>query len=144
MKIWVVVADASRARVFSAERRNGGLQEVGDYMHPASRVKGRDLETDGPGRAFDSHGQGRHAMGKEHDVHEHEAEVFAHELGETINAAATANEFEKLYLVAPPKFMGLLRDNLDKNAKSRVVEEITKDLVSHDRDAIRKSLPDYL
>ena len=144
MSIWVVVADASKARVFSAESRNGVLQETGDYLHAESRMKGRDLETDSQGRAFDSGGQGRHAMGKEQEIAEHEAEAFARELCEKIDKAAQASQFEKLYIIATPRFLGQLRAQMGSQAKGLIAGEVGKDLVNHDIPDIRKHLADFL
>ena len=144
MSIWIVVADASRARIFSAKNRNGNLDEVAGFLHSASRQKGRDLESDAQGRAFDSGGQGRHAMGKESSYSEHEAEVFARELCAEIDQACHSDRFEKLYLIATPRFLGHLRTHLGGQAKKRVAGEVTKDVVNHASDDIRQQLPDFL
>lgn len=144
MSIWVVVADASRARIFSAENRNGNLNEEAGYVHPASRQKGMDLESDSQGRAFDSGGQGRHAMGKESDYSEHEAEVFARELCGEINKACHNASFDKLYVIATPRFLGHVRAHLGAQAKKLVAGEVTKDVVNHGSQDIRKQLPDFL
>lgn len=144
MSIWVVVADASKARIFSAKSRNGVLLETGDYLHVESRMKGRDLKTDAPGRAFDSGGQGRHAMGKEQEVAEREAEIFARELCAEIDKAAQTSQFEKLYIIATPRFLGHLRAQMSAQAKNLIAGEVSKDLVSHDVPDIRKHLADFL
>lgn len=144
MSIWVVVADASKARIFSAKSRNGVLVETDDYLHAESRMKGRDLKTDTQGRAFDSGGQGRHAMGKEQEVDEREAEIFARELCEEIDKAAKASQFEKLYIIATPRFLGYLRAQMSTQAKSLIAGEVGKDLVNHDIPDIRKHLGDFL
>jgi len=144
MSIWVVVADASRARIFTVESRNGVLKEQRDYMHAESRMKGQDLETDSQGRSFDSGGQGRHAMGKEVGVREREAETFAREICEEINKAGKTGRFEKIYLVASPQFLGNLRSHLDHSLKSMIAGEVDKNLVNHDSSDIRAHLPDFL
>ncbi len=144
MTTWVMVADASRARFFRAENRNGPLQEMADRLHVESRLKGRDLETDGPGRSFDRAGQGRHAMGKEVDVKTHEAQRFARELCDYLDKSAAANEYDKLYIVAAPAFLGLVRDCLANPVRKRVAGEVSKDMVNQDVQAIRATLPDFL
>lgn len=144
MSIWVLVADASRARIFSAKNRTGVLNEEAGYVHPASRQKGADLVSDSQGRAFDSGGQGRHAMGKETDFSEHEAEVFARELCAEIDSACQKNSFEKLYVIATPRFLGHLRSHMGAQAKKRLAGEVTKDVVNHTNQDIRQQLPDYL
>lgn len=144
MSIWVVVADASRARIFSAENRNGNLKEEAGYVHPASRQKGVDLESDSNGRAFDSGGQGRHAMGKESDFSEHEAKIFARELCSEIDRACQKDSFSKLYVIATPRFLGHVRAHMGAQAKKRLAGEVTKDVVNHASKDIRQQLPDFL
>ena len=58
----VVVADESRAVLYHRERRRGPMQEAGGFENEAARLKTDDLIADRGGRAFDSHGQGRHTM----------------------------------------------------------------------------------
>jgi protein required for attachment to host cells len=144
MSIWVVVADASRARIFSAEGRGGELKEFSDHVHSASRLHGKDLETDAPGRSFDSAGQGRHAMGIDAGIRKQQAEAFSRELCGIVEEGHTTQQFEKLYLVAAPGFLGLLRSHLGDGPKNCLVGEINKDLVSHSVAEIRKHLPDFL
>ncbi len=143
MTVWVVVADASKARIFTAENRLSPLQELEDHVHATTRLHGQDLEADAPGRAFDSAGQGRHAMGKEELTKDTEAQRFAHELSEVITKARNEEAFIKLYLVAPPKFLGMLRDALPKNVKERLEGEVPQDLVKHDAEDIRGHLPGF-
>ena len=43
---WILVADASRARLFSVSKSIGPLQEIGSFDHPGARAKTRDLLAD--------------------------------------------------------------------------------------------------
>jgi len=144
MTIWVVAADASKARLFSAEGRNSAMVEEDGFIHSQSRMKASELESDSPGRSFDSGGQGRHSMGKEQNVRDREAEVFAREICARVNQACHADKFEKVYLIAPPAFLGHIRTHLDQMSKSRVAGEVAKDVVSQNIQAIRGHLPDFL
>jgi protein required for attachment to host cells len=90
----------------------GRLQEVEDLVHGAARTRARDLSADRPGRSFDSHGQGRHAMEPETDAKRHEAEVFAKQVADRIERARIEDEFDELVLIAAPEFLGLLRKSL--------------------------------
>lgn len=128
-KTWVVVADSSRARFFEQTGALGELHELEELTHPRSRMKGSELLSDSPGRAFDSKGAGRHAMSSPTDVRRHEAEIFAGELTDRIEAARTRNKFLSLVISAPPEFLGLLRDRLSEPARGLVRKTINKDLV---------------
>ncbi len=59
MKQWVLVADASRARIFSVPEKDGKPWTLEkEFEHPESRAKATDLTTDVPGRVKQSFGQG--------------------------------------------------------------------------------------
>src|SRR5690242_5260664 len=95
---WIMVADGCHARVW---RREGAdrWEAVQTLEHPASRLAGRALSADAPGRSFDSHGGARHAM-EETDVKRQEAEVFARQLTDFLSAALRARRYEHLLLAA--------------------------------------------
>ena len=85
---------------------------MGELVHPESRQHEQELTSDLPGRAFDSGGQGRHAMGTEISPKEQEAITFAKMVSDYLETARVQHSYEKLVLVAAPTFLGLLRKNL--------------------------------
>lgn len=141
---WVVVADQARARLFSAFDQNGSLEEVEDQANPEGRLHERDLKTDSPGRAFDSMGEGRHAMGKHHSPKEQEAIRFAHEVAERLAAGLHDGAYRHLIISATPRFLGLLREALPEDVAECIVLELHKDLTALSTDEIRAHLPDRL
>jgi len=138
---WVVVADSSRARLFSAASASGVLVEVEDLIHSASRLHETDLNSDRPGRSFDSAGEGRHAM---ESPQNQEAILFAREISAHLKEHHDKGEFSKLALIAAPEFLGHLRATIDQNLMKMVALEVDKNLVQHDLAEIRKSLPQHL
>ena len=60
---WVLVADKSKARIFTVEDPRGALLDETVLEHPEARYREQTLTSDRQGRSFDSKGQGRHAMG---------------------------------------------------------------------------------
>ncbi|MBK1674318.1 Host attachment protein [Ectothiorhodospira shaposhnikovii] len=144
MTTWVIVADASRARVFSAEKSFSPLVEVEDLTHPEARLHEQDLQSDRMGRAFDSTGDGRHAMGKETPPKKHEALRFARTLCDRLNNARATGQFSKLYIIAAPAFLGALRNCMDAVTQKSVAGEIDKNLTTHDPMDIRRQLPQFL
>ncbi|MCB1757249.1 MAG: host attachment protein [Gammaproteobacteria bacterium] len=143
MSIWIVVADAGHARFFSAQQKKSPLQELKDLIHPDSRLKGSQRESDAPGRVFDSSGQGRHAMAPHSDSHKTEADRFAREVCRELDDALAAGRFEQLYIMAPPAFLGLLRGHLSARVQERIAGEIARDLVSHNAEDIQAHLPEF-
>lgn len=144
MTKWIVVADAARARFFTTDMPAGALIELEDRVHYASRLHGRDLETDAHPRVHDSKGPGRHAMEPSTDVKEQEAEVFARELARYLEDAHNADRYQKLYLIAAPHFLGLLRGHLGKGVSGTLALELDKDLTQHSVEDIRAHLPEFL
>lgn len=138
-KIWIVAADASRARIFTTPNSRQPLQEMEDMLHPEGRAHGRDIDIDEPGLVYESHGQGRHAT--ETSRKDEEAGAFARRICERLKKARVDGECESLYLVAPPRFLGMLRDNLDRSTRQLVAGEITKDVATADPERVREVLP---
>jgi len=144
MSICVVVADSSKARILLAESGYDPLIEDRDFVHPESRLREQDLVTDGTGNEIDSGGYGRHTMGHENAAHQKHAGNFACELCGEIDKLRQSSDLHKIYLVASPKFLGLLRSSLSKQCTGLLVGEINKNLVSHSIEDIRSHLPKHL
>ncbi len=144
MSICVVVADSSKARILLAESGYGALTDDRDFVHPESRLREQDLVTDGAGNEIDSGGYGKHSMGHENAAHQKHAETFASELCGEIDKLRRNSDLHKIYLVASPKFLGLLRSSISKQCTELLVGEINKDLVNHSIEDIRSHLPKHL
>jgi len=142
--IWVLVAESSRAKIFEIKRPGGALVELEDLAHPASRRHEQDITSDLPGRAYDSQGGQRHAMEEPTSPKHQEAVVFSRELAERLEAARIDGAFDQLVLVAPPAFMGLLREQLSAELARQVSLEVAKNLVFQDANQIRDHLPRHL
>ncbi len=143
-RIWVLAADSAQAVVYTSTGGRAGLSEHRRFDHQDSRKHDRELTTDLPGRAFDSAGQGRHAMEQPTDPKKHEAESFARELGEYLHKACANGDCDKLYVVAPPAFLGLLREQYSKPVQQALNSEIGRHLASLKPDELRSHLPEYL
>ena len=144
MSICVVVADSSRARILVAESGSSPLVDQKDFIHPESRLKEQDLVSDGSGSESDSGGFGKHSMGHEKAAHQKQAEAFAHELRDEIDKLRRTSNLRRIYLVASPKFLGLLRSGISKQCAELLSGEVNKDLVDHSIEDIRSHLPKRL
>ena len=144
MSICVVVADSSKARVLLAETGQDPLNEEIDFVHPESRLKEQDLVSDGTGSGNDSGGYGKHSMGHERSAHQKQVETFVHDLCHEIDRLRRKRDLRRIYLVAPPKFLGLLRSRMNKQCKELLAGEVDKDLVSHSIEDICAQLPKRL
>ena len=141
--IWVTVADSCRARIFKAGTPSGPLEEIQTLAHPEARLHEGDLTTDRSGRDTNS-SSGSHGFGTETQAKEEEAVRFASFVCNTLEANHQKGSFDKLYIVAAPAFLGLLRKHRSNNVKQVVVEELSKNLATSDPKTIRSHLPKYL
>ena len=100
MSILVVVADASRARFFTAANKTAALIEMRDLVNTASRLSDQDLVTDGQGSVVDSTGHGHHTMGHEDDAHKHQLSQFARQLADDIDKERGKASLRRVYTVS--------------------------------------------
>jgi protein required for attachment to host cells len=126
---WILVADSSRARIFERQLPDNTLREIEDFTHPQGREANRELVTDAQGRYY---GKGERDQAHTAPTHvspvQHEDELFAKSLTDHLEKARTENRYNKLRLIAAPKFLGLIRQKLSKEAQKLVEEEIPKDI----------------
>jgi protein required for attachment to host cells len=146
MAIWVLAAAAARARLFEAVTPSAPLAEVEDLVHPASRLREQELVSDssGLGRHRPAGGGTGHSVGHEHDAPEEEWERFAREVAAALDEACTQHRFERLYVFAAPRFLGLLRRHLHASTRGRVALERDLDVTEESAEKIRSRLPDTL
>lgn len=138
---WVLVADASAARIFDAAGAAGPLTCVDTLRHPASRQTGREVFADSPGRVHDRMGQGRHAVEARTDIHDEEAKRFAREVSERLQSALAAKKFSRLVIMASPGFLGVLRATLPRQLALTVTTEVPRNLTAMDEAAILAHMP---
>jgi protein required for attachment to host cells len=129
-RTWFVIADGSRARVFENAGVHEDPREIADMELSIELPKSGELLADKPGRTFDSVGAGRHAKENPTDPHRHRKRDFAGKVVDQLRRAMLAERFDRLVLVAPPAFLGDLRQKLPKDLKAKVADEITLDLTN--------------
>lgn len=136
---WILAADSSRARVFEAGLADGQINEILDFGNPQARARNRDLRTDSYGRFHASMQlrSGRTASPQVTAV-EHETELFAKYLAGVLEQARNERRYRGLCLIAPPRFLGLLRANLSPSVRRLVRAEICKDLSASRADEIER------
>ena len=143
MTTWVLVADAYRARLFGAERPASPLSELRDLASPEARLHERDLVSDKGGRDTNRM-SGGHGLGDNRSHKQDIADRFAQQVCELLESARVAGELSKLYVIAAPAFLGLLRKHQSPSLRQLVAAEIDKSLASQEPASIRKHLPEYL
>jgi protein required for attachment to host cells len=138
---WVLVADCGRSRLFSWTSAKGDLEELEDAINPDARLREAALTSDRASSGHESHGEGLHATTPEHGAREQSSTEFARELAADLKSALNEGRYERLVLICPPEFLGILRGELDHNVCQLVAEVIGLDLTKHTPAEIRKRLP---
>ena len=123
---WILVANASSARLYSNQGPKKGLQFVKQFDHPESREKASDLVSDRPGHNQGA-GGGHGSFVPATDPKQNEAERFALELSKDLDQGRGANSYGRLILVASNPFMGMLNSRLSSHVRALVSETIEKD-----------------
>lgn len=141
---WVITANSEYGRILEAKDATGPLEELETLVSATARLHEQDMVSDRPGRSYDSVGGGRHAMDPGEDAKHTEAKRFSKEIAVTIDAALEKKRFDRLVLVAPPAFLGLLRESIGDGAAKLVTHEIDKNIVRLDLKSLREHLPDRI
>lgn len=125
-KLWILVGNASRARLFSADARGETWTLLEEFHHDESRAKNFELlnQPDNPnagtihGPAAENEPDGRKEL---------EQERFARELSHRLDRGVDGHRFERLIIAAPPEFLGRLRRALSTRVRQRVVLDLDAD-----------------
>lgn len=137
-KKWIVVAESSRARIFSVVNRSSPLMEVEDLVNEASRMDDLELVSDQPGRSFDSNGAGgRHAMEPRLEPKKVETLHFAHDVCDRIDQARKKGDCNDLVIISSPGFLGLMKQTLGAVTQKHISQTINKNLIHKSEAEIR-------
>lgn len=136
--LYVLVADSAMARLFEAKTPVKKVEELMDWVNPAGKRKDSDLYTD---RSGSNHGGTGGYQSYDRETAESQDDArFARELGDYLEKARHKGQFNNLVLIAPPKFLGVLRNHLTKECLATVLKSIHKDLVRQDASEIAEHL----
>lgn len=136
---WILVANASLAKLYENLGPNKGLKLVKEMIHPESRLKNSDLVTDRAG-SMASNGNGPGVKQPQTQPKDHEAKVFAHELAQELYSGRTRNAFRRAIVYAPPAFMGMLNSVLDHPTAQLISDRFEKDYTKTAEPKLREHL----
>lgn len=123
---WILVANASLARLYANLGPKQGLQLVKEIAHPESRMKNADLSSDRAGQ-MQAGGSGHGAREQQTPPKLNAARSFAQMLAKELYLGRSRNLFARAILVAPPAFMGMLNATLDGPTSQMVTDRLEKD-----------------
>ena len=136
---WVVVCDGAKALL---------IENIGDEVFPNFKTrevheqpdnKTHELGTDAPGRSFSSVGPGRSAV-EQTDWHDEQERTFLISIAARLNTAAEKKETGMMIVIAPPRALGVLRQQFAPALRKIITAEIDKDYVKMPVYEIEKQL----
>lgn len=138
---WILVSDASRAKLFEANQRK--LHELESLSHPESARHAGDLITDHRGRKGKGEAS-RPGLSATNEAKENEAERFARQEARRLLEGHDAHLYGSLVLVAPPHHLGLLRRFLDPQVGRCVTASFHRDYINLPPAELRLRLEELL
>lgn len=131
-KTWILVAHEAGARVFENQGPGKGLDLIEQIDHAEGRERDGELASDRPGRSFrkNSGDPRRAAIPPSEGPHDRAVANFARDMANKLRQGRVQNQYQRLVLVAPPRFLGLLRSSLDGPTSQLVVGSLRKDLAN--------------
>lgn len=106
---WILVANASKARLFERSAFNQPLTELADWTHPESRLSARETERAPLGHSL----AGRAGLSPRSDIHQRHRSQFAQTLSHYLQEAVLNQRVKALTLVVSNPFLGELLVHLD-------------------------------
>ena len=92
MSTWILVAESSRAKLFSRMSLSEPIKELEAFSHPEGRLPERELVSDNDGFDGGSVGQSHHVMQKKVSAKDVEAEKFARLLTDRLDAVGNTTK----------------------------------------------------
>lgn len=124
---WVVVCDGRKSIILQNRGDdlfpNLRMKETAEHKSPPTHAQGSDA----PGRSFASRGVARSAV-EQTDWHDEDERQFLVKVAGRLDAALTAGEVRRLFIIAPPRALGMIRQHYSLATRKAIVAEIDKDL----------------
>ena len=128
-KYWVLVANSGQARILEMQRKPYAFHQVSELVSEAQHLTSKDIVSDASGRDYHAQGPGTHSKKPRSDPHEQAEEQFSRSLAQKMEKAARLGRFEQLLIIADPKTMGRLRQQMNRSLAGKVTDEVALDLV---------------
>ena len=159
---WVLVGDASRARLYEQKPGpDGGFTLLRTFSHDLSRAKVRDIVADAQGRkpvgiasgmspvgaprpGVGSYYLGRPGVSPVTGPKEVEAQKFARELATVLSDGLNEHAYESLVVIAPSRVLGRVRATVAKTVSKRIEGTIEKDLTWLEPPALERRLHEMM
>ncbi len=144
VRTWILIANGTQARTVSHIGIGHGFQDIEGMVFTDENAKTGDINSDRPGRTFDSSGSGRHSMEAPTDPQRHKKHNFAGFLAQQVKEKFQQSAFDRLIIAAAPAMLGDIRKALPKEVNSIVSAELAKDLCHIANSELDEHLADVM
>jgi len=124
--IWILNANKSGAHIFY-KKLGVEAELIQIFKHPEGAMKESELNSDRPGRFR------YQELNREKSSVKHKVEKFAKDLSLYLEKGRAENRFEKLILIAGPKFNGILMSKFNKRLKHSIAKNVVKEIISSNK-----------
>ena len=126
---WILIADRSRALILHA-LPNGArpFPVLYSFDHPESRLTGCEVNSDASGR-IQLPGVARTTVEPHEDRKHVESRRFARQIVDALEHGRQEGRFDRLFVIAPPMFLGVLRESWPSPLRHHIAAEVIKDLM---------------
>lgn len=131
VKFFVLVADQSHARLYQGTSLQGPLTEIEDFSNKVAHLHEQDLVSDAPGRSSSPGNAYSHPLGRENEAREHHLLLFANTIIAELDHMLYNKHDARLYVLAPPKFLGVLRKQFSPVVNQSLVATLDKEITDY-------------
>lgn len=137
---YVVVANGSQAHFYSLSMtKSADLHLLESIVDDTMRKKNQDLVTDKPGH-YQTITSARGAYSSSQSPKEREEMLFAKQIIQTFRKHTNDDYYGGYIIIAPSKFWGIVKKQLDGKAESNDMYVIQKDYTSYTKDDLIKAI----
>ena len=143
--VWTLVCDSSRGRLFETHGNDPSWNLLEVFGHSESRDKTSELVSDHSGQRSSQGPSAHHnALAPSSSPKDVEKGHFGHTLATMLDQAMRSKRFDRLVLVAPPHFLGMLKKELTSELQKHLVASVDKDLTHIDAPDLAERLRDFV
>ena len=124
----IVIANGTKARLYFNDGPGHGLKARPDLDMARKEQHARDIQSDKPGRSFESQGGARHAIEYASDPQRVAERRFLGDIIARLRELEHDSAFDRLVLVASPKVLGDMRRLLPRSLGAKIYVDVNKDL----------------
>ena len=129
MSKWLVLANATHARIYDITHQNVKPNVVKEFEHPEGRLKNGELVSDKPGDfRKDQGGVGKFT--KDHSPHEMEIIYFTEKIAHFLEEARNKNLVQELVICIDARMYGFLEEHLSSHVKAMIKKYIHKNYLT--------------